>query len=442
MKTYDLIIIGAGPGGYPTAVEAVSRGLKTLVVERDKLGGTCLNRGCIPTKALCRSAEVARLVGEAADFGVSIPAFTLDYAQSARRKDAVVSELREGVATLLKDIDVVRGEARFVAQRVVEVAGEEYSAERIIVATGSQPASLPIPGAELAVNSDFMLAAETLPESIVIIGGGVIGLEFASILSAFGVRVEVLEFCREVLPGFDSEVAKRLRMALKRRGVNITVQAKATEIRATEDDRRAVSYEVKGKLKTVEAQTVLMAVGRCAVIPAGLAEQGCLIERGRIVVDDTMATTVPGVYAVGDCNGRCMLAHAATAQGRVALGERIELSLIPSAVFTQPEAAAVGLTEDACQERGIACRTATAMYRSCGKAVAAGETDGLVKLIADDQTGRLIGCHIVGAHASDLIEEATVAIAEGMTAEQLAATIHPHPSLSELLQEAAVKLCH
>lgn len=438
-KDYDIIIIGAGPGGYPTAARAAAEGLRTLVVERDHLGGTCLNRGCIPTKALLRSAEVANLVKEAAQYGINVCDYSLDYEAAVRRKDEVVGQLREGVATVLKNVDVVRGEARFVGQRVIEVGGQEYTAPKIIIATGSQPAALPIPGAELAVNSDFMLAATALPDSVIIIGGGVIGLEFASILSAFGVEVSVLEFCKEVLPGFDSEVAKRLRMALKRRGVNITTQARATAIRPTDDGRRAVDFEVKGKEKTIEAQTVLMAVGRRAVVPEGLAEQGCLIDRGRIVVDDTMATTLPGVYAIGDCNGRCMLAHAATAQGLIAMGDTIDLSIMPAAVFTQPECASVGLTEDACIEKGITHKVASVPYRMSGKALAAGEPDGLVKMIAAED-GLILGCHILGAHASDLIEEVAVALDRKMTAAELASVVHGHPTHSELIQEAARRL--
>lgn len=222
MNSYDIIIIGSGPGGYNTAARAASSGLRTLLCERDKLGGTCLNRGCIPTKALCRTAQVAADMKKAAAFGVTgCAAPAVDFAVAAARKDEVVSQLRQGIAMLLKDVDVVEGEAQFISSDTIEIAGQQYTSPKIIVATGSRPARLDIPGADLAVDSDFLLSASVLPASIVIIGGGVIGLEFASILHACGVEVTVMEFCREILPPFDADVAKRLRMSLKRQGINI-----------------------------------------------------------------------------------------------------------------------------------------------------------------------------------------------------------------------------
>lgn len=437
MKEFDLIVIGSGPGGYETAAAAARMGRSTLIIERDKLGGTCLNRGCIPTKALCRSAEAAMLACDGARLGVAFSDVRPDYPAAAARKDEVVAALREGVAEELKDVVIVRGTARFVAQRVVEVGGEEYSAPQIIVATGSCPAALDIPGAELAVNSDFALASEELPESVVIIGGGVIGMEFASIYAAFGSKVIVLEYCREILPGLDAEVAKRLRMALKRRGITIAVGA---EVKAVKDGF-TVEYEEKGKAKSVSASMVLMAVGRKGVIPEGLEAQGARTDRGFIITDSRMATDIPGVYAVGDCNGRCMLAHAATAQGRVALGLLPEMpDVLPAAVFTRPECAMVGLTESRCQQQGLEYRAATATYRANGKAVAMDETDGMVKILVDAVTDRILGCHACGAHAADIVQEVSVAMQCGMTASALRSTVHIHPTLSELVVSALDKI--
>lgn len=432
MTEYDLIVIGSGPGGYATAAEAARMGRRTMIVERDELGGTCLNRGCIPTKALCRSAEVAMTVASAAGYGVHVSGVTLDYTRAVARKDEVVAALREGVALKLKDVDVVRGDARFVAPRVVEINGEEYGATQIIVATGSRAAVLDIPGASYAVDSDFMLQCSELPQSLVIVGGGVIGMEFASVLCAFGVEVTVLEYCPEILPGFDRDVAKRLRMAMKRRGVTVVTGAQVTSI--SED--LTVTYLVKGKEKSVSGSMVLMAVGRRAAIPEGLEEQGVRIERGFIATDSNMATDIPGVYAVGDVNGRCMLAHAATAQGRVALGLDQPLDPVPAAVFTTPECAMTGLTEEACEASGIDYATGSAIYRANGKALASGEADGLVKVIVTPDGSRILGCHICGAHAADLIQEVAVAQCAGLSAAEVARCIHGHPTLSELVQAA------
>lgn len=438
MTAYDLIIIGAGPGGYETAAEAAAMGLNVLLVERDHPGGTCLNRGCIPTKALCRSAEVMADVRRAAAFGVNLPegAVSFDLAAAQERKARVVGELREGIMELLRDVTYLHGEARFTDARTIEVAGESYTAPRIIVATGSAPALLPVEGAELAMTSDDLLNATSLPESIAIIGGGVIGMEFASMLAAVGVAVTLVEYCPEILPAFDGEIAKRLRMMLKRRGVKTVTGAAVTAITALERGYR-VSYTAKGREQGVEAATVLMAVGRRPVLPEGLTETGVATDRrGFITVDERMQTSVEGIYAVGDVNGRCMLAHAATAQGRVALGLDQRLDPVPSVVFTLPECAAVGLTEEQCQQRDIDFTVGRATFRANGKAMAMDEPDGLVKMIVERTTRRILGCHICGPHASDLIAEPALAIAAGLTADTVASTIHAHPTLAESLAAA------
>ncbi|MCH5318442.1 MAG: dihydrolipoyl dehydrogenase [Paramuribaculum sp.] len=431
----DLIIIGAGPGGYETAEIAAKQGRKVVLIERDELGGTCLNRGCIPTKALCRSAEVARTVAEAVKYGCSTSSFTFDFAKAVERKEEVVRQLRDGVAILLRDVNVVKGEARILGAGKVSVGEEVYTAPQIIIATGSRPAVLPIPGTELAINSDFALDMRSLPESIAIIGGGVIGLEFASIFNSFGVDVTVLEYCPEILPPFDAEIAKRLRMTMKRQGVEIVTGAQVTAIAEYGESLR-VSYTAKGKEKAVEASTVLMAVGRKAVLPEGTEEAGIRTVRGFIEVNDCMETSVEGFYAIGDVNGRCMLAHAASAQGRVALGMEQLLDPIPSAVFTSPECAMTGLTEAQCRDAGLEFSVGTAFFRANGKAVASGESDGLVKVLTERESGRILGCHICGPHAADLIQIASVAISGGLSALKIDGYIFPHPTLSEALRSA------
>lgn len=440
MENCDLIIIGAGPGGYETAVDAALQGLSVTIIEKDKLGGTCLNRGCIPTKALCRSAEVASTVRGSVEFGIGAGEVTIDFPVVMERKNKVVNELREGVASLLKNVNVVNGIAKFTAPNVVNVDGKEYSAPKIIIATGSKPASLPIPGAELAMSSDEILEMNTLPESIIIIGGGVIGMEFASIFAAFGVKVTVIEYCKEILPPFDAEIAKRLRMSLKRRGINIITGAQVTGIQPG----MIVKYQSKGKDMQAEADKVLMAVGRKPVVPEGLTELGAMFNRGFVKVDDDMKVKFEdgkqpdnvAIYAIGDVNGKCMLAHAATAHGKIALGESQNLNVIPSAVFTMPECAMVGLTEEQCVASGKNIKVSKSTFRANGKALAMGEPDGLVKVITDADTDEILGTHICGAHAADLIQEVATAMTNGLKSADIKFAIHGHPTLTEVVKAA------
>ncbi|MDE5988169.1 MAG: dihydrolipoyl dehydrogenase [Duncaniella sp.] len=442
MERFDLIVIGAGPGGYEAAAEAAALGRKVAVIERDELGGTCLNRGCIPTKALCRSAEVALTIGNSAEFGISSGEPVIDLPQIMARKEQILAGLRESVGMVLKDVTIIRGEAKFITASIVDVNGESYTAPEIFIATGSRPAALDIPGKELAMSSDEILSIQTLPNSLIIIGGGVIGMEFASIFSAFGVKVTVLEYCKEILPPFDAEIAKRLRTALKRRGIEIVTAAQVTAI----EPGMIVSYDVKGKTKTAEADQVLMAVGRKAVLPEGLAELGVRIERGAIAVDDNMKVLFDGsdpsdvtLYAIGDVNGRCMLAHAAYMHGLVALGKVRLTDIIPAAVFTQPECAMVGLTEEKCNAEGREIKVGKAMFRANGKALAMGEPDGLVKIIADAKTDELLGCHICGAHAADLVQEVATAMTAGLKASAISDAVHAHPTLTEVVKAAVPK---
>lgn len=440
MEKSDLIIIGAGPGGYETAVDAAASGLNVTLIERDQLGGTCLNRGCIPTKTLCRSAEVAMTLKNASEFGFAPVDSVVDYIKVAERKDRVVEELRAGVATLLKGVNVVTGEAKFISPAVVEVSGVQYSAPKIIVATGSAPAKLQIPGAELAMTSDDALSMTSIPKSMAIIGGGVIGMEFASIFASFGVDVTVIEYCKEILPPFDVEIAKRLRMSLKRKGITILT---GTQVTAIEPDM-TVKYLAKNKEQEIQVEQVLMAVGRVPVIPAGLQELGIKMNRRAIAVNDKMEILFDGdrqpsdvsLYAIGDVNGLCMLAHAATAHGKIALGHKQNLDAVPSAVFTVPECAMVGLTEDQCLNMSRNIKIGKATFRSNGKALAMGEPDGLVKIIADADTDALLGCHICGAHAADLVQEAATAITSGLKASAISSAIHGHPTLTEVVKAA------
>ena len=426
----DLIIIGAGPGGYETAVRAAKAGLQVVVVEKKHLGGTCLNAGCIPTKCLCHSAEVQD-----------------EWEASVARKNEVVERLKTGVAQLMKTpgIKLIEGEAHFVEAHTISVNEELYTAPNIIIATGGRTKFLPIPGARSkgVVTSTEILNLEQLPQRVAIIGGGVIGLEFSSIFHSFGVEVSVIEFCKEILPQFDRELAKRLRTSLKKRGIEFYVGAAAKEIH--EGTPLVVDFESKGKLQSMEADLVLMAVGRIANLESlNLSDVGIEISPRGIVVDEHMQTNVAGIYAIGDVNGLMQLAHAASAQGRVALASILRAKeqktfpneIIPSAVFTVPEAAMVGQTEEQLEQAGIEYQTHKAFYRANGKALAMETDDGFVKLLTDAE-GHILGTHILGAHASDLIHEATLAMQLGATIHDIADTIHAHPSLSEILFAAA-----
>lgn len=435
MTPCDLIIIGGGPGGYPAAQIAAAEGLNVVLIERDQLGGTCLNRGCIPTKAMTRVAEVAMTVTDAADYGVETVGcpVSIDYQRATRHRDEVVTAMREGLASTMANVNIVIGEAVVDSTEppTVTAAGTTFTAPRLIVATGASPARLPIEGADLALTSDDLTTGSTLPESLVVIGGGVIGLEFASIFNALGSKVTIVEFLPEILPPCDAEIAKRLRTALKRRGIDIITDAAVTALRPGME----IDYQRRGKTATLQAEAVLMAVGRRAVVPRGLNVE--LNHNGSIKVDpETFETSAKGVYAVGDVNGICQLAHAATAQAERVMGRETDLSVIPSAVFTSPEVAMVGKTEKQALESGHDITVGKAMFRSNGKAQAMGETDGLVKVIVDPDNDLLLGAFIVGPHAADLIEELSLAMSSRLPVREILSSVHAHPTLSETVTAA------
>lgn len=453
-----IIIIGAGPGGYETALLAAKRGVEVVLIEAGHVGGTCLNEGCIPTKSFCKNAEVIDGLREAETFGVTGLSYGFDFKAVAARKNAVVEQLRGGVEGLLghKLITLVRGKASFKDQHTVIADGQEYTADYIIIATGSVSASLPIPGADLPgiLTSREILDMEEIPQRLCVIGGGVIGLEFASVFRSFGSEVTVLEYCKDILPRFDTDLAKRLKQSLGKRGIEIVTQAQVTGIeilRSAQDDNQdvqddvyRVTYVRKGKEEAAEADKVLMAVGRRANVGSlNLADAGIEFTPRGIVVNDVMQTNVPHIYAVGDINGKMMLAHAATFQGIVALDHimgienEIDLSVMPAAVFTSPEAASVGKTEDECKDAGIPVKCLKSFFRANGKAVTMAETDGFCKLIVNSETDELLGCHLFGPHSSDIVQEICALISRKTTLAQFKDIIHTHPTLTEVLQSAA-----
>ena len=451
-----MIIIGAGPGGYETALLAARRGVEVVLVEAGPVGGTCLNEGCIPTKAFCRNAEVLDGLREASEFGVTGLSYGFDFKAVVDRKNAVVEQLRGGVEGLLshKNITLVRGKASFKDSHTVAVEDQEYEADYIIIATGSVSASLSIAGADLPgiLTSREILEIQEVPGRLCVIGGGVIGLEFASIFRSFGSEVTVLEYCKDILPRFDTDLAKRLKQSLGKRGIEINTQAQVTSV-SENDGVYEVSFTRKGKEETVVADKVLMAVGRRANLDSlNLEHIGIECTRRGISVNEVMQTNIPHIYAIGDINGLMMLAHAATFQGIVALDHimdmqnEIDLSVMPAAVFTSPEAACVGLTEDECKEKGIPVKCYKSFFRANGKAVTMGETDGFCKVVvavepkegaeSPYESGRILGCHMYGPHSSDIIQEACALISRKATLAEFKDIIHTHPTLSEVLQNA------
>ena len=412
----DLIIIGAGPGGYKAAVYAAKTGLKVTIFEDVYVGGTCLNVGCIPTKTYVHSKT---------------------FAEATERQPQVVEALRGGVETLLShpNITMIREKGVFIDAHTVS----GVTAKHIIVATGSSAKLLPIPGADSpkVVTSTELLGLKEMPKKLCIIGAGVIGMEFASVFQRFGSEVTVVEYLKECLPMVDSDIAKRLRKLLEKRGITFYMGSGVKAINGS-----SVLFEQKGKEVSVEADVVLMATGRKPNVSADFANAGFdFDERKGVAVNEHFETTVKGIYAIGDVNSRQMLAHAAEMQGIhvvnriLGIEDKIRFEVMPAAIFTEPEAACVGPTEDQLKEAGTAFECHKAFYRANGKALAMNETEGMVKLCCEPEEGKLLSAHIFGAHAADLVQEVTAYITLGATLRQLRETVHIHPTLSEVLIE-------
>ncbi|NLW17309.1 MAG: dihydrolipoyl dehydrogenase [Firmicutes bacterium] len=444
----DLVVIGGGPGGYVAALRAAQLGMRVTLVEKNSLGGTCLNRGCIPTKAYYQSAQMLHSIKQFKEFGITVTGTDFDFQTTWERKEQVVSQLVQGIASLLSanGVEVITGEATLSSPQQVRVGDQTIDAKRILIATGSSCSHLPIPGADLphVVNSDQLLEQQEVPQRLVVIGGGVIGLEFASIFQAFGSQVTVLEYMPDLLPGVDKEISKRLRIFLKRQGIDIITGARVQSISQEGNGLTVSAATAKGEI-TAEGDTVLIATGR-RPYTAGLNLEAGGVEttpQGFIVTNDDFQTNVPSIYAIGDVIGGAMLAHVASAEGCVAvermvgLDTQVAYQAIPAVVFTSPEVASVGLSEEAAKEQGIDYRVGKFQFAANSKAVAMGETDGLVKVLTDSD-GIIIGAHIIGPHAADLIATAALAVKERLTNDQVASTIHAHPTLSEAWLEAVL----
>lgn len=445
MEQYGLIVIGAGPGGYEAALRASKLGIRTALVESRDVGGTCLNRGCIPTKSLLHAAQIVKEASGGGEWGVNAGEPAADFAAVHRKKAEVTEKLRAGVEGLLKQkkVDLLRGTGTILGPGRVAVDGVEYASDNILIATGSVPARPPIPGLEHAVTSDDVLAPqERIYDSLVIIGGGVIGVELACVYTALGCKVTIVEALERILPNMDREICQNMTMIFKRQGVSVNTGCMVSAVEK-DGEELVVRYTCKDQPGEARGEAVLCAIGR-RPNTAGLFGEGFQVdmERGRILVDGNFQTSVPGVYAIGDVSAKIQLAHVATAQG-IACVERlagreplVDLDLVPSCIYTSPEIASVGLTADEAKAAGQAVKVGKAIMSANGKTLIAGGERGLIKVVADAETGVILGAQLMCERATDMLSQFTEAAANGLTARQLAKVMRPHPTFDEAVTGA------
>ncbi len=442
-----ITIIGGGTGGYPAAIRAARMGAEVTLIENDLLGGVCLNRGCIPTKALLETANVINVMKESEVFGVKCSGYSIDFDAVMNRRKSVSNQLLNGVKQLLslKNVKVIKGSAALVDEKTVTIkeTGEKVNSDAILIATGSIPVEIPIEGMDGPdiLNSNDVLEMKSLPQSVVIIGGGVISCEFARFLNAVGVDVTILELMQNIIPDMDSEVTSILHAVLVSSGVKIFTNAKVKKINHKKGVN-AVTYEFEGKDLTVKAEKIISTVGRKPNLAAlNMDKLGIATEKGAVFANEYMETNVPGIYAAGDITGGIMLAHVATAEGECAvrniMGEVTQMSyrVVPSCIYTDPEIASVGLTEKQAVEIAD-IKVGKFPFRGNGKALVLNKTEGMVKIISEKKYGEILGVHIIGPHATDMISEAVLGMSMEMTEKELAHAIHPHPTLSEAVMEA------
>ncbi|MBO0958656.1 dihydrolipoyl dehydrogenase [Neobacillus sp. MM2021_6] len=453
MKTsYELVVIGGGPGGYVAALHAAELGKKTALIEADFLGGTCLNRGCIPSKTYLKHSEIIEQIEKAKDWGIETGSLTLSFDKMKKRKNDVIERLRGGIAFLLKQgkIDVYNGWGSLLADASVRVkteAGEEtIQAAKVIVATGSTPAVPPIPGLDSVQfdTSDTIFDIPAIPKSVVIIGGGVIGVEFATIFASLKTDVTIVEAAERIIPTEDAEASKLLAKVLKKKGIKLYVGAKVQKVVETAGVKTVIFGDEKGKEFSLEAETLLVSTGRrpnlSAVKEVSLEKSGPFLK-----VNDQMETSMANVYAIGDVIGGWQLAHAASAEGVVAannaaeIHDRIDYKVMPRCIYTLPEIASVGLSEDEARKQGIEVRTEKFDFAGSGKALSAGEPEGFTKVIFEAKYGEIIGVVMAGSHVTEMISEASAFMYLEGTVEEAAKMIHPHPTISETFFEVAVK---
>jgi dihydrolipoamide dehydrogenase len=452
-QRFDVVVVGTGPGGYVAAIRCAQLGLSVAAVEDDRPGGVCLNWGCIPTKALLRNAEIVGLFQRAEEFGVTVDKWTADYAQAVQRSRRVADRMAKGVEFLFRKnkITLVLGTGTLKARNVVEVKGKDgvqtLEAKAIILATGSEPRSLP--GVTIdekqVISSNGAVRIEATPASLIVIGAGAVGMEFADVYGAYGVPVTVLEALPRVLPIEDEEVSALLARVFSRRGMTIRTGVRVQKVSPGKAGL-AVEIEAEGKAERLEAEQVLMAVGRASRTKGlGLEALGVASERGLVNVGTTMETSVKGIFAVGDMTGRQMLAHKAMAEGVVAAEaiagrspHPVDYDNVPSCTYCRPQVASIGLSEAKAKANGREIAVGRFPFTANGKAVALGETEGFLKVVADKRTGEILGVHIVGSEATEMIHEFAVGRTLEATLEEIIHTIHAHPTLSEAALEATL----
>jgi dihydrolipoamide dehydrogenase len=448
-KEYDIIIIGGGPGGYVAAERAGAAGKKVLLIEKDELGGVCLNWGCIPTKSLLNSAKYYHHALHGDQFGVKAESVSYNLETAMAWKEKTVKSLRGGVAFLMKreKVDTLKGTAKIVERKIVEVDGARYRGDFIIIATGSSPAVPPIPGSDgpTVLTSNQVLEIKKLPSSIAVIGGGVIGMEFASWFSTLGVKTTVIEMLEEILPMMDRKVASGMRKALP--GINFHLGSKVEKI-----EPGKVSFSTSGSQESCDAEMVLLATGRRPNLSGlGLEEMGIDFNRTGIKTDCYQKTNIPGIYAAGDVTGKSQLAHSASRMGEVAVGHildpasprfgRMRYNAVPWAVYTLPEAAGCGYTEAAALEAGLKVRTATSHFAANGRFLAEkGKGPGFCNVVINAETGVLLGVHLLGAYSSEIIHSAAAMIEAELRDIDIKEIIFPHPTVSEVIREAIWEL--
>ncbi|OIO72866.1 MAG: dihydrolipoyl dehydrogenase [Elusimicrobia bacterium CG1_02_37_114] len=446
-KNIEAVVIGSGPGGYTSAIRTSQLGKKVAVIEKSELGGTCLNIGCIPTKALIASTNVLSTVKNAKKFGIKTGNIEIDFPNIMARKNQIVKQLCTGISGLLKSngIEVIKGSAKFVSNNQLEISGSpetiKLNFQQCIIATGSVPTQ--IPGMEIdgnrVITSDNALNLTEIPASLLVIGSGAVGIEFGCIFNTLGSKVTIIEMLPQILPNEDEEISKKLQQILTEQGITIKVATTVTKLEPTQKD---VTVHLSSSEK-ITAEKVLVAVGRKPYIEGlDLDKIGLEIGKGRIVVNEKMETNIPGIYAIGDAVGGVLLAHKASAEGIVA-GENIcgkksviDYKVIPNCVYSHPEVASAGLNEKKAKEAGYNVNIGRFPLMASGRAITVGETKGMVKVIADKETDAILGIHIIGPEATELIAEAAIAIKLESTTEEFTRIIHPHPTLSESILEA------
>lgn len=448
MHTYDIVIVGAGPGGYVAAIKAAHMGAKVALIEKDAVGGVCLNFGCIPTKSLIKSAEVYQSALNASNFGINIDKenISFDWNKILEKKNAVVKRLTQGVKTLIdkNKIDLFIGEAKVNDANNVTVNDIRLKTKSVILATGASPVIPPISGLKEAIEKEIVLTSKQIldikeiPKSLVIVGGGVIGIEFATIFSTFGSEVTIIEREENILLNIDDEVRNTYLRILKKAKINVLTNATVTRF-----DKQKVYYTYKNEEKIIKTDKVLLSIGMRANTQ-GLEHLNLEINNG-IVVNERLETNIKGIYAIGDCNGKMMLAHVASAEGIIAVenimgkNSSIDYLKAPAGIYSFPEIAMVGLTEQEAKKRNLDYSVSKFPLAANGKALVEGQTDGFVKIVSDNKYGEILGVHILGENATDLIAEAVTAMELEGTVYELAKSIHPHPTLSESIMEAAHK---